>query len=54
MLRTIVPHFVENVMDVVPDPELFSDFLYTTFRQGHYLAVVSLGGIFKLIVKRNL
>uniref|UniRef100_A0A915DFB1 CCAAT-binding factor domain-containing protein n=1 Tax=Ditylenchus dipsaci TaxID=166011 RepID=A0A915DFB1_9BILA len=53
MLLFVVPHFVEKLMDLLPSTELFSDFLYRTFNSGGYLAVLSLAGIFKLIVKNN-
>jgi hypothetical protein len=54
MLRFIVPHFVEKVMDKLPNSELFADFLYNTFRLGNYMAVLSLAGIFKLVTTRDL
>src|SRR4051794_32206175 len=37
MLRYAVPYFVEEIMDSLPNSELFSDFLYAVFNRGHYL-----------------
>ena len=54
MLRSLVPQFVERIIDCLPKAELFADFLYSVHNRGHYFAVLSLGGIFKLIVNRNL
>ncbi|KAI1720221.1 CBF/Mak21 family domain-containing protein [Ditylenchus destructor] len=53
MLRFIVPYFIDNIMDHLPNSEFFSDFLYKIFKRGDYLAILSLAGIFKLIVNKN-
>jgi len=54
MLRFVIPYFVENIMDHLKSVDLFSDFLYSSFNRGGYLAVLSLAGIFKLILNNNL
>ncbi|KAL3068361.1 hypothetical protein niasHT_030652 [Heterodera trifolii] len=54
LCRLLFPRFIELVMDHLPNSELFADVLYRTFQIGGFMSVISLGGIFKLIVKRNL
>ncbi|KAI3413598.1 hypothetical protein GPALN_011087 [Globodera pallida] len=51
--RLLLPRFIETVMDHLPNCELFTDVLYRTFRIGGFMSVISLGGIFKLVVNKN-
>uniref|UniRef100_A0A914CZH5 CCAAT-binding factor domain-containing protein n=1 Tax=Acrobeloides nanus TaxID=290746 RepID=A0A914CZH5_9BILA len=53
LCRLMVPFFVEHIIDALPNSELFGDFLFSVFNKGQIYSVLSLAGIFKLIVHRN-
>ncbi|KAM3723960.1 Uncharacterized protein ACO02O_07130 [Dirofilaria immitis] len=53
LLKKMVPYLSEHVIDSFKEPFLVGDFLFHVFKMGEIFAILSLGGIFKLIVKYN-
>ncbi|VDM95461.1 unnamed protein product [Thelazia callipaeda] len=53
LLKKMVPYLSEHVIDSLKDPFLVGDFLYRTFQMGGIFSILSLAGIFKLVVNYN-
>ncbi|VDM09550.1 unnamed protein product [Wuchereria bancrofti] len=53
LLKKLVPYLNEHVLDSFREPFLIGDFLLRVFKMGEVFAILSLAGIFKLIVKYN-
>ncbi|VDK72393.1 unnamed protein product [Onchocerca ochengi] len=53
LLKKMVPYLSEHVIDSFREPFLIGDFLFRIFKMGELFAILSLAGIFKLVVKYN-
>lgn len=53
LLKKLVPYLNDHVLDSFREPFLIGDFLFRVFKMGEVFALLSLAGIFKLIVKYN-
>uniref|UniRef100_A0A0R3S0Z6 CBF domain-containing protein n=1 Tax=Elaeophora elaphi TaxID=1147741 RepID=A0A0R3S0Z6_9BILA len=53
LLKKLVPYLSEHVIDSFREPFLIGDFLFHIFKMGDVFAILSLAGIFKLVVKYN-
>ncbi|OZC11428.1 ribosomal protein, L4/L1 family [Onchocerca flexuosa] len=53
LLKKMVPYLSEHVIDSFREPFLIGDFLFRIFKMGEVFAILSLAGIFKLVVKYN-
>ncbi|VDK29101.1 unnamed protein product [Gongylonema pulchrum] len=53
LLKKLVPYLCEHVIDSLREPFLVGDFLFRIFNMGDIFPVISLAGIYKLIVNYN-
>uniref|UniRef100_A0A1I7VM49 Large ribosomal subunit protein uL4m n=1 Tax=Loa loa TaxID=7209 RepID=A0A1I7VM49_LOALO len=53
LLKKMIPYLSEHVIDSLKEPFLIGDFLFRIFKMGEIFAILSLAGIFKLVVKYN-
>ncbi|KAL4002327.1 CBF/Mak21 family protein [Acanthocheilonema viteae] len=53
LLKKMVPYLSEHAIDSFREPFLIGDFLFRIFKMGEVFAILSLAGIFKLVVKYN-
>uniref|UniRef100_A0A915PJV9 Large ribosomal subunit protein uL4m n=1 Tax=Setaria digitata TaxID=48799 RepID=A0A915PJV9_9BILA len=54
LLKKMMPYLVDHVIDSFREPFLIGDFLFRIFKMGEIFALLSLAGIFKMVVKYNL